>query len=320
MKKLLMIILSLIHLHLYAGENTAAFLKIPIDAKVTALGSAATALDGSAAGLFYNPAGLAFTSRQYNLFISSRYGMLGSSFNTIAFAYKLGFATLAVGWIHLGIDQIPKRDWQNNYLGNMNSSQDAYFIGISKALFGSYSIGVSLKYIRIGFDLLDEHPHGSGIGLDMGLIYRLSNEIKLGLFMQDNFEIKWNHQVSDQFPLTLKLGAVYLPKFLNSNLGFHADIVQRQSYPIKTNIGLQYVFPFKNVLEKLTLRMGISNVFFESRDLNLNISDLNSNDVSFGAGLGMQFLVADFHITFDYAFKSHAYLDNSHFTSFLIEY
>ncbi len=303
-----------------AGDNAAAFLKIPVDAEVTALGDASTAIDSRVSALFYNPAAMATLEKDFNLFASSRFGLLESTYNVLAFAYHSKIATFAFGWINLGIDKIPHRDSQNNYIGDMSSSQNAYFLSVAKTLLGSYSVGVSLKYVQIGFDLMDEQPVGSGLGLDLGLIYRFSNNLRFGLYLQDNFEIKWSSEVSDKSPLTLKLGAVYKPSFLNKNFGFHADIVQRQSFPLTTNIGMHYTFDFGQVVQNITLRAGVANVYFESRDLSPTASELIGNNISYSAGLGMTFLVADLNVGFNYAFKSHSYLDNAHFTSLVIEY
>ncbi|MCK4673569.1 hypothetical protein KAT67_06260, partial [candidate division WOR-3 bacterium] len=60
MKKLIIILLITIINLLYAGPGDAgaAFLKIPVDARVCGMGEASVAYIDNASALYYNPAGL----------------------------------------------------------------------------------------------------------------------------------------------------------------------------------------------------------------------------------------------------------------------
>lgn len=303
-----------------AGENGAAFLNIPTDTRSVSLAGATTASDKNIGSIFYNPAGLSNMERSVNLFFTTRFGFFDSRFNVLAAAYKHSIGTFAIGIISLGIDKIQARDHLNNYLGDMNSTQNAYLLSYSRKILNSYSIGVTAKYVRINFDMINCNESGSGFGLDLGMIYRINSELKFGAYLQDDFNIKWNTEVCDNVPLNFKIGTEYSPGFLDNKARLNLDFTQRHNYPLVMNIGCEYILGFKDILESLAVRIGAANLYIESRDLGVTAAELIESNFSFTAGFGVSTTISNFNFKMDYAFKTHAYLDNMHFTGITLGY
>ncbi len=320
MKKTYLLVLFIISTN-FAGENGAAFLKITPSPRNTALGSAATASSGELESLYYNPAGLTNLKRTYYLNLTNRMGFLETSYNVLTAAYHdRSLGTFALGLIGMNVEGIDRRTAGNVYEGEMSTDHNAYFLTYARNIIGSYSIGVSLKYVNIGFDLLRQQVNGSGFGLDLGLIYDLNNNIKLGIYLQDNFNISWAESVSDEVPLNVNIGTLYKMTMFPNTPKIFFNINQQQNYPMSLDLGTEYPFHFGEIIDEFALRIGFSNFYVESRELRASASDLNDNNFSFATGFGIKSNLNVINVNFDYTFKTHSYLNNVHYTGISIIY
>jgi long-subunit fatty acid transport protein len=313
MKKFYLIIILVFVVNIYSQENGIAFLNIPTDVKNAAMGNVTSVSNESAASLFSNPASLAKVNT-LNLYASGRFGFMESDFGVGAFIWKTrNYGAFGFGFINLGIDEIQKRDNLNHFLGNMQSTQTAFYLSYARSFLTDYSVGINIKYASINLNMMDESAKADGFGVELGLLYSLNKNWKFGAFLRDNMSIKWGENHINESPITLKLGSQYSPDIFDGFL-VKLEIVQRQKLPMFFNAGMEYNISPNAFISGIALRVGISNIYLESRGLSVSTSKLIENNISYSTGFGIVTSVGSLEFAFDYAFRTHAYLDNMHFT------
>lgn len=183
------------------SEYAADFLNIDVGARAAAMGGAFTAVADDATGFFWNPAGLVANDaiRVHIDHVPIFNGL--AQYNVISAGLPVqNNAALAVGWIRLGVDDIPRyapllsttvdrlttgRDRSDGQpLGYFSDNENAFFISLSGAAFSEWDVGFGYnKYtvpIEFAFGLsgkyilhqLDDHS-GSGQGIDTGFRMRV---------------------------------------------------------------------------------------------------------------------------------------------------
>jgi hypothetical protein len=105
-------------------------------------------------------------------------------------------------------------------------------------------MGINLKYLTQQMNPSRKSPKGrpkaKGLGIDIGTLYEISDNCKLGLMLQDiRTYLKWETDRVDRLPLVIKLGASY--KLFNDRLIAAVDLEQVEKRK-KTKIyaGLEY--------------------------------------------------------------------------------
>lgn len=183
-----------------AGKYAADFLRIGVGARACALGGAYTSLANDGTAFYWNPAGLAQIK---HLQIHAGYVPMFdglAQYNFASMSLNLGRVAFNLGWIRMGVDEIPKysqlqgsrydRIVSGQYRstgvaeGYFSDTEDAVFLSFARAFpfslsFGGgfsptiipaeLSIGATAKYIR--HQLAD--ANGTGQGVDIGVILRL---------------------------------------------------------------------------------------------------------------------------------------------------
>ncbi|MBN1997638.1 PorV/PorQ family protein [candidate division KSB1 bacterium] len=185
----------------FAGEYGADFLRIGVGARPLAMGGAFVAMSGDASSFYWNPAGLAHRYRlSLQLDHVPMFGGLAqynSACATLAFDGK---TSIGLGWIRLGIDEIPRysalqgtrfdRLTNTKYrstgepIGYFADNEDAFLVSFGRTeyldliLGGGFteyvlpveiSFGVTGKYIQHNLD----DRKGTGQGFDAGAIFRI---------------------------------------------------------------------------------------------------------------------------------------------------
>lgn len=199
-KSLSLIFFLLMNVAAFAGKYAADFLRIGVGARTAGMGGAYAAPANDAAAFYWNPAGLTGVSR---VALHADYMPM---FNDLAQYHSAGAAlalrrdlVVAVGWIRLGVDDIPRYapltgSRIDRYstgvgrsngvaLGSFSDAEDAFLLSFAKKVrfelgLGSgrnmlifpveVSFGVSGKYIRHQLD----DKLGIGQGLDAGVMAR----------------------------------------------------------------------------------------------------------------------------------------------------
>jgi hypothetical protein len=303
-----------------------AFLELGVGPKALALGGANVAMAEDGYGIYWNPAGLAFTSQ---LQIALMYANLFNSIESHSYAGVstplIGGTVISVAWIRLSVDDIPFYDDPDLYTSTIdqrlnrqaeqltdespfsfNNSNDAFFITFAKLsrleadLGWQYfelpiDIGYGINFKLIDISLYDKSA--SGVGIDGGLKFRVGlddllndeayGKLSLGLCIQDIFNTKINW-----------------------------DTDTKQQDPIERNwrYGFAYLQPLNFVNSQLAIVYDINSKYkgsghfgFDFEFKSLLALRIGSNGGNFTTGAGLSY----WNIHMDYAYQSHD-LGNSH--------
>lgn len=289
MKKIFIITISLVIGTLLSGSLQAQenqklaqsgmkFMNATLDARTAGLGEAVTALDGNAAFLFANPAGVA---RQEN-FLNATAG----SMTWIAdIKYMYGAATFAPfggDWGILGvsvmsvnygdlIETVAATNTQGYYeLGTFRPYAFSFGVSYAKALNDKLALGGSIKYAKqsLGAAVDDVDANGNFVkkdnvrgvmAFDFGLLYRTGFRSLNFAMSVKNFsqEIKFEKE-NFQLPLTFRIGLSFnmvdLMESMDKNMHsllLSVDAVHFRDYPEQVNIGAEYTF-----MNTVSLRAG----------------------------------------------------------------
>ena len=163
-----------------AGVEGGAFLLLPVGAKATALGQAATADGGTSEAVFWNPAGLAtlargeFALHHYDAFFGSGDAVViavpSSRFGSFAFtAYLVNYGDLAVTRADLGPEPV----------GQISPRNLALMASYATDVAGGVAIGLTYKLVQFRVDCTgdcSQVPTATGTtnAVDVGLRYDAS--------------------------------------------------------------------------------------------------------------------------------------------------
>ena len=245
-----------------ATEYAGAYQELGAGAKATGTGLAQVANANDAYATYWNPAGLTNISKMdLNASFTSYYGIVNHKVFNYAHVYEKG--VLAFGYLSTWVDGILSTEYTNGRQVDLESnySYSAATIYLSKAddLSTILAIpqdkaayGLSIKFMGEGFS---ERPGASAIGLDFGLQYKESDELTVGLNLQNIVKtpLEWDSPSKsvELIPTIIKIGAAYqfTPK-LSGLLDF--DLKDSRAYTY--HAGLEY-----NVNDSYTLRAGLNN-------------------------------------------------------------
>ncbi|MBN1622310.1 MAG: hypothetical protein JW871_06940 [Endomicrobiales bacterium] len=289
------LLFSTIVLHLFVITANAAFLNSSWGARPAGMGNAFTAISDDANALSWNPAGITKCKTKQGTFMFDKpfYGLeeVNLSFSHITYVHPLGFATLGGGIQNFTADQYT----ENTYFVSFAQDMGRYFPSFAEDV----SLGLNLKYLYHKYTLdertRDDAVFASGnsvgaIGVDFGMLFRPLYTV-----------------LKNDLPLSLGLTL----KNLNSP---DVGLKDTDKVPMETRIGLAYTFPwFISSLDVgsrdkyTTVYFGVeSNPFFNSI---LVRGGANSNEINLG--FGYIFLLKDFGIDIDYAFRWPLYIEGS---------
>ncbi|MER3525182.1 MAG: hypothetical protein C4326_14330 [Ignavibacteria bacterium] len=283
----------------YAGE----FISLGVGGRALGMGGAFVALANDVTAGYWNPAGLSLINYpQLTLMHDERYGSLVN--------YDYGAVALPVGpstsWglsvIRLGVDDIPDTrkagiDANGNYTEDptqftridpsrvtyFNAADWAFYLTYSKKQSEDFSYGANLKIIRRELG----EASATGIGLDIGVRYNVTEKFVLGVNLQDvtTTFLAWNTGTNELISPTMKLGTAYFIEAFGGRfapaLDFDIRFENRKSAstfalgPVSFDAHVGTEFMFKDVV---AFRVGYNDV----------------KQVSFGAGLRLPKLNIDY--------------------------
>jgi len=263
----------------YAGE----FISIGVGARALGLGGAYAALANDVTAGYWNPAGLSqINYPQISLMHDERFGNL-VNYDYGAVALPMGAsASLGISAIRLGVDGIPDTRngaWvdQNNdgvpELNEIDYSKTTYFNAADWALYFTYSkkssddfaYGANLKLIRR--ELGD--ASATGIGFDIGVQYRVTNDFVLGANFQDvtTTLVAWSTGTNELISPTLKVGSAYFIEAFGGRFAPAVDVdvrFENRRYASNAHVGPVSLdmhggmeFDFRNLV---ALRAGYSDI------------------------------------------------------------
>jgi hypothetical protein len=180
------------------------------------MGNALTAVISHEITSYYNPALPSFAE---SCSVSATYGFLSLD-------RRLGFlnytqairptAGLSAGIIYSGIHDIDGRDSDGEQTGTYSTSEYQFFFAFSNKFTEQLSVGIAVKLF---YNNLFQDATATTIGVDAGLIYKVTESLTVGAVIQDiDAKYRWDTSslygrsgttTTDSFPLLRRLAAAY---------------------------------------------------------------------------------------------------------------
>lgn len=293
------------------NTKPGAFSRMGFGARGIGMGNTMSAVTDGNLVSYYNPALSPF---QENNSFQTGYSFLSlnRSLNFLSFTRKFDFysskdtsinkkpsrtAGISAGIINSGVSGIDGRDNNGLPTGELSTSENQFFLSVANRFSEKFSIGISVKFY---YYKLYEKITSSGLGIDLGALYKINNNWNVSLMISDlNSKYEWDTSpiydqqgltTTDNFPLLKKIGVSYnnlelklitAIEFENSNAG--TNIIR---------LGAEY-----NIYEGLFLRCGVDQF------------NLNNIEAAFKPSLGFSYAKSfgEFILSVDYAFMIEQY-------------
>lgn len=293
------------------NSKVGAFSRLGFGARGIGMGNAMSSVTTGNLVSYYNPA---ISSFQEGNLLQTGYSFLSldRSLNFLSFTRKFDFysakdssdnrkpkstAGISFGIINSGVSGIDGRDNNGLQTGELSTSENQVFLGVSNRFSKKLSLGIAVKFY---YYKLYEEITSDGLGIDIGALYKVNDNWNISLMISDlNSKYSWDTSpiyqqqgltTTDEFPVLKKIGASYYNpdikiltaiEFENSNAG--TNIIR---------LGAEY-----NIYDNLFLRGGIDQF------------NLSNTDAGVKPSLGFSYAKAlgDWTIGVDYAFMMEQY-------------
>ncbi len=216
----LVILLLVISHSSYAAENggqCGAFLSYGAGARSLGMGKAFVAVADDSSATYWNPAGLLQLTRPE---LTSLYTTLyeQTSYSFISYANPLsGSEAYGVNAVLLASEGFEGRDALNNITGAFSDKKMAGGISYARRFNKEISLGLGIKYVSESMANFET----SKAAIDLGLMYRVMNNLNIGLVAQNAGSVNITSNTNDRLPLNIRIGASY--KTLGDNLTIAVD-------------------------------------------------------------------------------------------------
>lgn len=306
----LIIITSLVHAQTKTSRISSmpgSFSRAGFGARGMGMGNTMSAVTNGNMVSYYNPA-LSVFQENSNLQLGYSFLTLDRSLNFLNFTKRFQFrsnkdsvvrstAGISAGIINAGISNIEERDNQGIKTGDLSTSENQFYISFANQFSRRVSIGIAIKFYYYS---LYEEISSNGVGIDLGALIKLSEQLNLSLMLADvNAKYKWDsspiyetegNSFENQFPIYKKVGLSYNLK----EKGIIAA-VEWESSNGGTNylrFGAEY-----NIFEALYLRAGLDRL------------NLSNTDAPVRPSFGFSFFrnIGSFIAAVDYAFVVEPY-------------
>lgn len=234
-----------------AGGKAGSFMRMGIGARAKAMGNAFTALAHGIEASYYNPAGLPHLGNK-EVALSYRPLSLDRQYTYVGFGMpirpkakgseKVLNGGFSLSWTRAGTDNIDGRNTDGFHTGQFSNSENAFSFAFALSPATRFSIGLVVKVLwnRFpGVGLSSETVSASGVGFDLGALYRAKDWLSLGLVVKDiNSKYRWNtealydedaSETIDKFPKALRFGFAL---HLQNNYGFILVADYEQLYDV----------------------------------------------------------------------------------------
>ena len=196
----------------------AAFLLLPVGARATSLGQAATADGGTTEAIFWNPAGLAALSKSE--FAVHHFNAFFGNGDAVAIAFqgaRLGTVALAAYIIDYGdLDRTP-RDGGGVPIGRITPRNVALSLSYGTDLGGGVAVGVTYKLVQFRVDCSGDSTDvptttGTTHAADVGFRYTFASvPLTMGVSLRNvgfNLQVE-NSAQADPLPTRLAVGIAF---------------------------------------------------------------------------------------------------------------
>ena len=295
------------------GLNGAAFLKIGVGARMVALGSAATSINGDPNALFWNPAGInieagktqiGFTHNNWIADLGHNAGAVTHNFN--------GYGTFGIGFIQMGLSDIDAdRDIapaEFSYAqidegsGTYGYNDMALVVAYSKQFTDKFRMGAAAKYIR---EKIDDQT-ATTYAFDFGAIYNTGiKDLTIGARLSNvGGDLKF-YALGNPLPLNFSIGMnMTIAQEENSKFQGFFDFTKPQDSPQLYFVGGEWT-----IYEKLALRGGYKFNYSNIIDDHTRYRQTDEG-LTFGGGINLPF--NKYNMWLDYSFTDFNVLNNTH--------
>ena len=196
------------------AQAAGAFARMGFGARGVAMSNALVADAFTDGAPYYNPALSPFASGQ-SIEASTALMSLDRELQFLQFATALEpNAGIAAGLIHAGVANIDGRDNSGYHTRDYSIDEFAFFLAFGTHISKRLTAGVGLQLFRASF--FEALEPVNSIGIDLGLTYLATDELRLGLAVDDLLaRYSWDTSdlygsegtsTSDRFPVRIRFG------------------------------------------------------------------------------------------------------------------
>ncbi|MFH1195435.1 MAG: PorV/PorQ family protein [bacterium] len=314
------------------GTAAATFLRIPVGARASGLGSAFVSIEGDPSAQYWNPS-LLTSVNSNSLIIDHTPWMPGINFDYMGIVLPFeSFGTIGISATILQTDEMDVTTPSSPMGTGETFTASSFALGFSYArtLTDKFSIGGTFKYIRETI----YNSSATGIAFDIGTIYttpfagvRLGASISnFGTKMQMSGEDlnvrvdiapdqEGNNQSiiaklnTDEFDLPLIMRVGISGEVFNDDnfrLTLSADGVNPNDNGQSVNVGAEIGL----INEMIRLRAGYKDLFLEN----------NETDLCFGVSIHEFKVYGDVYVSFEYAYQNFVHLRDSNKYTLVIKF
>jgi hypothetical protein len=202
------------------AQSAGTFAQSGFGARGFALGGAQAGDISGNASPYYNPA-LSIYAPGQNVEASAALLSLGREWNFLQFTTPLRpRAGIGIGLIRGAVGGIDGRDNSGYHTREYATEEMAFFLTFGTRIGDRAALGAAIQLFR--GDLFDDVSAATSIGIDIGLTYRITPALTLGLVADDLLaRYSWDttpvygrdgRTTSDRFPTRLRAGLGYAPE------------------------------------------------------------------------------------------------------------
>jgi hypothetical protein len=300
------------------GQSTMNFLLVGPSAKASGMGEAYITLGKGAESIFYNPAGIVETQKDFDIVVNYTQWIADIKYLSGAAVYNMGnmgavglsFLTVDYGTINATRLDPSQISASGNVVGFIDDGPlgnvGAYSFGLSyaKAISQKFLIGGSMKLVgqNLGQNSFDDGTikknNATKLAFDAGVKYYTEwNHFAFGMAIRNFASNIRREQADEQLPLTFTMGGtISVTDFFdpsvseNHNISLAVDFLHSNSYSERINVGAEYLY-----MKMVSLRLGYQT----NRDI-----------ASWSAGVGLQTTISDYDVEVDYSFSKMTTFDN----------
>ena len=195
---------------------------------------------------YWNPAGMGFR-RDITLGTMVHQLPLNREFGFISGVFMLDeLNRLGISWSGYAIDGLEARQWNTaepDYY--FTSQQQQFWLSYARRVNKHFGFGINSKFL---YNLLD-NVMGYGYAIDIGLMYQVNKQVKIGLTGYDLIsQLQWTTSHKEEFDKRVSLAGSYQEKKLLAAVGIEAS--ESQDVWLAGGVEIQ-------VIQSIRVRMGI---------------------------------------------------------------
>ncbi len=271
-----------------AGKTIYNFLKVEQGARPVAMGGAFAPIADDINSIFYNPAGIANIENMEYIFSYSKW-LVGSAFQSGAFAYSTDYGTFGLSFVSFAIDEFEETlPLQPEGTGRTVSAGDvAIGLVYAKEITDKLSLGAQVRYISETLDM----DTRSTFAVDVGTYYKTGfSNVILAVVLKNvgPDQAVTSRVLAETFSMPIDFNIGLSSRVLGSEEDpFSLVIAAENSYAVdladRYRIGAELI-----VLDILALRCGYR-------------FNYSNEDFSFGVGISPVFKGKKFNIDLAYS-------------------